>query len=118
MAAAGLTADPAWLALTAADLASAPVTAVLSADQGLTRAALHVLATSPPPRIAIIGFGDFALADMVSPPVTVLSYDPVLLGRTAAELLVGRLAGETVPPRQVEVPVRLIPRGSAEYPPG
>jgi LacI family transcriptional regulator len=137
MAAAGLPVDPAWLTLTASHLAGAeltknnlawgdragagqqgaPVTAVLCADQRLTVAALHVLAASPPPRLAIIGFGDFDLADMISPPVTVASYDPALLGRTAAELLVRRVAGETVPPRQVEVPVRLIPRGSAEFPP-
>jgi LacI family transcriptional regulator len=117
MTAAGLTADPAWLTLTAADLAGAPVTAVLCADQRLTAAALHRVTASPPPRLAVIGFGDFELADIVSPPVTVLSYDPALLGRTAAELLIRRLAGEQAPPRRVEIPVRLIARGSAEFPP-
>ena len=59
---------------------------------------------------AIVGFGDFALADLVSPPVSVLVYDSVLIGRTAGELLIRRLAGEEAPPRTVHVPVRLITR--------
>ena len=70
-----------------------------------------------PGRLAVVGFGDFPLADVMSPPVTVLSYDAVAIGRTAGELLIGRLAGEQAPPRTVQVPVQLIERGSAEFPP-
>jgi LacI family transcriptional regulator len=117
MAAAGLAVDPAWLTMSVADLATAPVTAVICADQRLTHAAVRMLAVTAPPRLAVIGFGDFELADLVSPPVTVLGYDPALLGRTAAELLIQRLAGDQLPPRRVEIPVRLIARGSAEFPP-
>jgi LacI family transcriptional regulator len=124
MAAAGLTADPAWHALDAEALAGAdlPVTAVFCASQALTLAALRALAARGPDpaaqrRVAVVGFGDFDLADVVSPPVTVVSYDPVLLGYTAGELLISRLAGQQAAPRLVEVPVRLIARGSAEFPP-
>ena len=124
MAAAGLPADPVWQALDAAALAGAslPVTAVFCAGQALTRAALRALAArgdsqSPERRVAVIGFGDFELADVVSPPVTVVSYDPVLIGYTAGELLLRRLAGRHSPPSLVEVPVRLVARGSAEFPP-
>ena len=124
MAAAGLPADPAWQALDAAALAGAglPVTAVFCASQALTRAALRALAArgdgpSAERRVAVIGFGDFELADMVSPPVTVVSYDPVRIGHTAGELLLRRLAGQQAPPSLVEVPVRLVARGSAEFPP-
>ena len=109
MTAAGLTADPAWTTLTAEQLPGAPVTAVLCADRTQTGAALHALAHAPD-QPAIVGFGGFALADLVSPPVSVLSYDSVLIGRTAGELLVRRLAGEDSPPRTVHVPVRLITR--------
>jgi LacI family transcriptional regulator len=109
MTAAGLTADPAWTTLTAGQLPRAPVTAVLCADRAQTEAALHALADQPDPP-AIVGFGDFALADVVSPPVSVLAYDSVLIGRTAGELLVRRLAGEQALPRTVHVPVRLITR--------
>jgi LacI family transcriptional regulator len=115
MTAAGLTADPAWAALTAESLPGAPVTAVLCADQAQTEAALRAVAE--PGRLAVVGFGDFPLADLMSPPVTVLSYDALLIGRTAGELLVRRLAGEQAGPRTVLVPVRLIERGSAEFPP-
>jgi LacI family transcriptional regulator len=115
MAAAGLTADPAWTALTAQALPGAPVTAVLCADRTQTQAALRAI--TAPGRMAIVGFGDFPLADLVSPPVTVLSYDAMEIGRTAGELLIRRLAGEQAPPRTVQVPVRLITRGSAEFPP-
>jgi LacI family transcriptional regulator len=116
LAAAGLTADPAWTALTPELLPSTPVTAVLCADRAQTEAVLHVMAERKHP-LALVGFGDFPLADLVSPPVTVLSYDAMLIGRTAGELLIRRLAGEQAPPRTVQVPVRLIARGSAEFPP-
>jgi LacI family transcriptional regulator len=117
MAAAGLPADPAWSALTTADLAGAgrtgdpPVTAVFCASQHQTRDTLRAL--PPGSDLAIVGFGDFELADLVPTPVTVVSYDPVLIGYTAGELLVRRLAGEQGPPRVVEVPVTLTVRGRA-----
>src|SRR5579871_4147469 len=79
MAAAGLAVDPAWPALESEGLANANVTAVFCADQERTRAALRALG---PRGVAVVGFGDFELADLVSPPVTVVSYDPVLMGRT------------------------------------
>jgi len=112
MTAAGLTADPAWTRLTAGQLPRAPVTAVLCTDRTQTEAALHALAGDHD-QPAIVGFGDFALSDLVSPPVSVLVYDSVLIGRTAGELLIRRLAGgeaADAPPRTVHVPVRLITR--------
>jgi LacI family transcriptional regulator len=107
MAATGLAVDPAWLALDAAGVAHADVTAVFCADRERTWAALRALG---PRNVAVVGFGDFQLADLLSPPVTVISYDPELIGRTAGELLLRRMAGDQAPPRRVEVPVRLIAR--------
>jgi LacI family transcriptional regulator len=107
MAASGLTVDPGWLAVDPAALARADVTAVFCADRKRTLAALRMLGTRG---VAVIGFGDFEFADLLSPPVTVVSYDPELIGRTAGELLLRRLAGDQAPPRRVEVPVRLIAR--------
>jgi LacI family transcriptional regulator len=112
-AAAGLILDPAWLTLNDERLAGAGVTAVVCADQEHTRAALRALAGRS---AAVVCFGDFELADLVAPPVTVVSYDPVLIGRTAGELLIGRLAGDQAPPRLIEVPVRLVPPGAALSP--
>lgn len=107
MAAAGLAADPAWLALDAAALAGTGVTAVFCANQERIASALRALG---PRGVTVIGFGDFEFADLITPPVTVVSYDPVLIGSTAGELLLRRLAGEQGPPRQVRVPVRLVVR--------
>jgi LacI family transcriptional regulator len=107
MTTAGLMADPAWATLDAEGLPGAEVTAVFCADQEHTQASLRAARAQ---RLAIVGFGDFELADLVSPPVTVVRYDPVLIGRTAGELLIRRLAGDQAPPRRVEVPVSLIAR--------
>jgi LacI family transcriptional regulator, galactose operon repressor len=107
LAAAGLPVDQALLNLNRERLASADLSAVFCADQEYTRAAIRAVL---PRRVAIVGFGDLPLADLVSPPVSVVSYDPVRIGRTAGELLIRRLAGDQTPPRRVEVPVRLIAR--------
>ena len=51
--------------------------------------------------VALIGFDEFALADKLDPPVTVVAQDPVAIGATAAQLLFARIDGDTSPPRQV-----------------
>ena len=65
-------------------------------------------------RIALIGFDDVLLADLLDPPVSVVAQDPAAIGRAAAELLFARLDGEDAPPRHLVVPTRLIARGSGE----
>jgi len=119
MTAAGLPVDEAWLSMTPGQLSAAGVTAALCGSRQHTAQALRAVrsADGQRRRVAVIGFGDFELADLVSPGITVLSYDPVRIGRTAGELLVRRLAGDAAPPRLVELPATLIPRGSAEFPP-
>jgi LacI family transcriptional regulator len=124
MAAARLPVDEAWLTLTPGELASASVTAVLCGSRAQTARALRALAATGAPgapgrtrRMAVIGFGELELADLVQPGITVVSYDPARIGRTAGELLVRRLAGDNAPPRLVELPTRLISRGSGEFPP-
>jgi LacI family transcriptional regulator len=67
-------------------------------------------------RVALVGFDDFLLADLLDPAVSVVAQDPTTLGRTAAELLFARLDGDRGPPRQQVVPTRLVPRGSGELP--
>jgi DNA-binding LacI/PurR family transcriptional regulator len=68
-------------------------------------------------RIAVVGFDDFALAERVNPPVTVVAQDPVVLGATAAQLLFARITGDTSPTREVVLLTRLIVRGSGEIAP-
>ena len=121
MAAAGLPADESWRTLTPRrllDPAESAVTAVLCGGREHTATALRTLAAAGGGRrLAVVGFGDLELADVVSPGITVVSYDPAQVGRAAGELLVRRLAGEEGPPRRVQLPTRLITRGSAEFAP-
>jgi LacI family transcriptional regulator len=66
--------------------------------------------------IALVGFDDFPLADLVIPGITVVAQDPTAIGRTAAKILFDRLAGDTRPPAAHVLPTTLIRRGSGEIP--
>ncbi|MFC7387017.1 LacI family DNA-binding transcriptional regulator [Sphaerisporangium rhizosphaerae] len=109
-----------------------PPTALFTGNGQLTMAALRALETlstgpavlpcrvtpgAEASRPAIVGFDDFALADLLNPAITVVAQDPTRLGRTAAELLFRRLTGETGPVERIRLPTHLIPRGSGELPP-
>ncbi|MEU2631009.1 substrate-binding domain-containing protein, partial [Kitasatospora sp. NPDC007106] len=93
-----------------------PVTALFTANNRVTLAALQALAGLPA-RPAVVGFDDLELAALLSPGLTVVAQNPETLGRTAARLLFDRLGRDTTPPRRVELPTRLIVRGSGELPP-
>jgi LacI family transcriptional regulator len=68
-------------------------------------------------RIALIGFGDIVMADLLRPAITVMAPDPARLGTIAAERIFARLDGDTSPVQTVVVAAKLIPRGSGEIPP-
>jgi LacI family transcriptional regulator len=68
-------------------------------------------------RVAVIGFDDFPLADMLDPPVSVVRQDVPALGRAAADRVFARIDGEASPARHVIVPAELIARGSGEIAP-
>lgn len=70
-----------------------------------------------PGTIAVIGFDDVALAELLNPPLTVVSQDPAAMGASAASLLFARIEGDVSPPRSVVLLTRLIERGSGELPP-
>jgi LacI family transcriptional regulator, galactose operon repressor len=93
----------------------APVTALLCGNNRISVTVLRELAARPAP-VAIVGFDDFELADLLSPGVTVVAQDPAQMGRIAAELLFQRLSGEHGPARRIELPTRLVVRGSGEIP--
>lgn len=67
--------------------------------------------------IALIGFDDFELADLLAMPTTVVRHDSLELGRHAAALAFMRLDGRNGPPRRVVVPTQLVTRGSGEVRP-
>lgn len=67
--------------------------------------------------VALVGFDEFALADKLTPPVTVVAQDPAAIGATAAQLLFARIHGDMSPPREVVLLTRLVVRGSGEIAP-
>ncbi|WP_328847310.1 LacI family DNA-binding transcriptional regulator [Streptomyces sp. NBC_00258] len=90
-----------------------PPTAVFSTTGFLTEGVLRAcrqLQTT----VALVGFDDFKLADMLPTPVTVVTSDTEELGRHAAHLLLDRINGDDAPSRRVVLPVQLIARGTGE----
>ncbi len=117
MAEADIMIEDAWTTLVPERLPDSPVTAVFCGDRKHTGRVLRVLAaTGQSEQIAVVGFGDFGLADYLRPGLTVVSYNPAEVGRMAAELLFRRIDGDDAPPARVAVPVRLVVRGSGEIP--
>jgi LacI family transcriptional regulator len=68
-------------------------------------------------RVALIGFDDIVLADLVRPAITVMAPDPNRLGTIAAERVFARLDGDTSSVQTIVVAAQLIARGSGEIPP-
>jgi LacI family transcriptional regulator, galactose operon repressor len=68
-------------------------------------------------QVAVVGFDDILLADMLEPAVTVIAQDPAAIGARACEILFRRMDGDTSSPQTHVIPTRLIARGSGELPP-
>ncbi|HET9060284.1 MAG TPA: LacI family DNA-binding transcriptional regulator [Acidimicrobiales bacterium] len=94
-----------------------PPTAIFAANNRITLGVLRALAGRSL-RPALVGFDDFELAPLLTPPVSVVAYDPVELGRQAARLICERLDGASGPPKEIVVPTQVVPRGSGELPIG
>jgi LacI family transcriptional regulator len=97
-----------------------PPTAIFAAQNLLTIGARRALQDAGlHDRIALIGFDDFPVADMLTPGISVVSQDAARVGRTAADLLLRRVKGgeDHVPARHAVVPTRYIARGSGEIRP-
>ena len=93
---------------------SCPPTAILSAT---TRASLGVVPTlhsAGRTDIALVAFGDFPMADALHPAVTVVDHPGHEIGRVAAARLLARLAQPGLPVERIQVPARIIERGSGE----
>jgi LacI family transcriptional regulator len=92
-----------------------PPTALFTAQNLLTIGGIRALrGRGLENRIALIGFDDVPLADLVAPGISVVAQDPQALGRAAAQLLFRRLDGDTSPSVHETIPVTLIARGSGE----
>jgi LacI family transcriptional regulator len=95
-----------------------PPTALFTAQNLITIGAVRALRRlGAEHAVALVGFDDFLLADLLSPGVTVVAQDPAAIGRIAANLLFARIGGDTGPPGVRLVPTTLIRRGSGELAP-
>lgn len=95
-----------------------PPTALFTAQNMVTIGAIRALhRLGLEHDVALIGFDDFPLADLLHPGITVVAQDPAAIGRTAASVLFDRLAGDRTPPSRYVIPTTLIRRGSGEIPP-
>lgn len=93
---------------------AAPPTALFSADARTTMTLVPALAGRT---WAVVGFGDFPMANMLSPALSVIDQDPATLGRLAAERVLERLAApERHFRRHTVTPVRLVERQSCWSP--
>jgi LacI family transcriptional regulator len=130
LAAAGIAADPGLerLGLTESGAAAAAATELLLGPDapsaifagqnlitvGVVRA-LRELGRQH--QVAVVGFDDVVLGDMLEPGISVVMQDPYALGREAAELLFSQRDGYRGEGRHLELPTRLVPRGSGEIAP-
>jgi LacI family transcriptional regulator len=138
MAAAGLRVDESWVVLAPPQASGieqvlarmltgpTPATALFCGNNRSTVLVLRELASMARQTgahgrrarsLALVGFDDFELADMMTPGVTVVAQDTGEMGRLATELLFRRLAGDRGPAQRITLSTRLIVRGSGEVPP-
>jgi len=93
-------------------------TAIFTSQNLVTIGAVRALRTLGLHRdVALIGFDDFPLADLLEPGVTVVAQNPERLGLVAAERIFSRIDGDEDPARTFTIPTQLIERGSGEIPP-
>ncbi|WRS30687.1 LacI family DNA-binding transcriptional regulator [Actinomycetaceae bacterium MB13-C1-2] len=93
-----------------------PPTAVFTTTNFMTEGALLSMHHSNK-EVALVGFDDVHMAELLRRPVTVVAADTSVLGATATSMLIDRIEGDDSQPRRVVIPVRLIPRGSGELSP-
>jgi LacI family transcriptional regulator len=95
-----------------------PPTAIFSSQNLVTFGVMRALKErGESHRVALVGFDDFTLADMVEPGITVIAQHPERIGKLAAGRLLARIDGDVAAPQTYVVPSELIERGSGELPP-
>ncbi|MFE2734869.1 LacI family DNA-binding transcriptional regulator [Streptomyces sp. NPDC059349] len=91
-----------------------PATAVVTGNMDTTLAVLRHLGPQAASRLALVGFDEVPLGDLLQPALTVVAQQTSVIGRTAVELLRARIADPARPAQSVTVPVALKVRGSGE----
>ena len=92
-----------------------PPTAIFAGQSLITMGTLQALrAANLTGKVALVGFDDFPLADLLEPAVSVVAQDLERIGARAAQLLFARMDGDHSPARSEVLPSRLVTRGSGE----
>ncbi|SEM19424.1 LacI family DNA-binding transcriptional regulator [Streptacidiphilus jiangxiensis] len=94
-----------------------PATALVTGNMDTTLTVLRCLGPQAAAQLAIVGFDEVPLADLLQPALTVVAQETFTIGRTAVELLRARMADPSRPVQTVVVPVTLKVRGSGELKP-
>jgi LacI family transcriptional regulator len=90
------------------------ITAVFACGDHLAYGVLRALAAKGrrvPQDISVIGFDGDPFGEFTTPSLTTISQDAALIGRTAGELLLGKLGGKDCP-QTVRIPAKLTIRES------
>jgi LacI family transcriptional regulator len=97
---------------------SMPPTALFASQNLLTIGAVRALRELRlEHKVALVGFDDFLLADLLEPGVTVVAQDIPRMGHEAARILFDRIDGDVSPNQQLVIPTNIIERGSGEITP-
>jgi LacI family transcriptional regulator len=95
-----------------------PPTAVFASQNVVTVGAVVALREQGLHRqVALVGFDDILMADLLEPALTLVVQDVAAIGGMAAELLFRRLDGYDGPTQRHLIDTRLIARGSGEITP-
>jgi LacI family transcriptional regulator len=96
---------------------AAAFTAVFSATTRASLGVVPVLHARSRTDIAFIGIGDFAMADALTPGITVVDHSGARIGVAAATRLIERLADPGRATEHIRLPAAIIERGSGEMRP-
>jgi LacI family transcriptional regulator len=112
----GTTQQKVEAALTALRLLGDPPTALFSSNGRLTMDVVSALHRMGWGEVALVSFGDFPMAPLLDPAITVMDQDPHAVGHVAAERLFLRIAQpERRLKRKIVLPVELVERESGRY---
>ncbi|WP_319567059.1 LacI family DNA-binding transcriptional regulator [Cohaesibacter marisflavi] len=74
--------------------------------------ALNSLGLSVPGDVSVVGYDDLPFSGFISPPLTTVKMNADHQGRLAADLMVKRLKGETIPQKRLVLPSQVVLRDS------
>ena len=94
-----------------------PPTAIFAANPRAAIGVAHALHTTGQAHVAFVSFGDFPLAQTLSPAVTYVDQDPAAIGAAAMRRVLVHLEQGVDDIADIFVPSRLVPRGSGELAP-